>query len=74
MIDAILNYTVDGSEVFFVDGKTRDAVIRNIEIIGPAVKGVADDTGALRLQQVVSAALLGGRLHYANGLRASIVS
>jgi uncharacterized protein with HEPN domain len=32
-IDAILSYTVDGHEAFFSDGKTQDAVIRNIEII-----------------------------------------
>jgi uncharacterized protein with HEPN domain len=38
-IDAILSYTVDGREAFFSDGKTQDAVIRNIEIIGQAVKG-----------------------------------
>lgn len=35
-IDAILSYTVDGREAFFSDGKTQDAVIRNIEIIGQA--------------------------------------
>ena len=27
-IDAIFSYTVDGSEAFFSDGKTQDAVIR----------------------------------------------
>lgn len=36
-IDAILSYTVDGREAFMSDGKTQDAVIRNIEIIGQAV-------------------------------------
>jgi uncharacterized protein with HEPN domain len=46
-IDAILGYTADGREVFFADGKTQDAVIRNIEIIGQAVKGISDDTRAL---------------------------
>jgi uncharacterized protein with HEPN domain len=46
-IDAILSYTVEGREVFYADGKTRDAVIRNIEIIGQAVKGVSDATRAL---------------------------
>jgi uncharacterized protein with HEPN domain len=46
-IDAIFSYTVDGSEAFFSDGKTQDAVIRNIEIIGQAVKGISDDTRAL---------------------------
>jgi uncharacterized protein with HEPN domain len=46
-IDAISSYTVDGCEAFFSDGKTQDAVIRNIEIIGQAVKGISDDTRAL---------------------------
>ena len=46
-IDAILGYTVDGRDAFFADRKTQDAVIRNIEIIGQAVKGVSDGTRAL---------------------------
>ena len=46
-IDAILSYTVDGRDAFFADGKTQDAVIRNIEIIGQAVKGISDGTRAL---------------------------
>lgn len=46
-IDAILSYTREGREVFYADGKTRDAVVRNIEIIGQAVKGVSDATRAL---------------------------
>jgi len=40
-IDAIQSYTVDGREAFFADG------IRNIEIIGQAVKGISDDMRAL---------------------------
>lgn len=46
-IDAILSFTADGREVFFSDRKTQDAVIRNIEIIGQAVKGISDGTRAL---------------------------
>jgi uncharacterized protein with HEPN domain len=46
-IDAIQGYTVGGREAFFTDGKTQDAVIRNIEIVGQAVKGISDDTRAL---------------------------
>jgi uncharacterized protein with HEPN domain len=46
-INAILGYTVDGRDSFFADRKTQDAVIRNIEIIGQAVKGVSDDTRRL---------------------------
>ena len=37
-IQRIENYTQDGREAFFVDTKTQDAVIRNIEVIGQAVK------------------------------------
>jgi uncharacterized protein with HEPN domain len=29
-IDAIQSYTIGGREAFFADGKTQDAVIRNI--------------------------------------------
>lgn len=43
-IDAILSYTTEGRDSFFTDGKTQDAVIRNIEIIGQAVKGISDAT------------------------------
>jgi uncharacterized protein with HEPN domain len=46
-IDAVQSYTVDGREAFFTDGKTQDAVIRNIEVIGQAVKGISDDTRGL---------------------------
>jgi uncharacterized protein with HEPN domain len=46
-IDAILGYTVDGRDAFFADRKTQDAVIRNIEIIGQAAKGISDDTRGL---------------------------
>lgn len=45
-IDAIARYTVDGERAFFTDTKTQDAVIRNIEIIGQAVKGISDATRA----------------------------
>lgn len=46
-INAILSYTVEGREAFFSDSKTQDAVIRNIEIIGQAVKGISDGTRKL---------------------------
>jgi uncharacterized protein with HEPN domain len=46
-IDAIVSYTTDGRDAFFADGKTQDAVIRNIEIIGQAVKGISGETRAL---------------------------
>ncbi len=46
-IDSIQSYTRDGREAFFADRKTQDAVIRNIEIIGQAVKGISDRTRTL---------------------------
>jgi uncharacterized protein with HEPN domain len=46
-VDAIQRYTVDGREAFFSDAKTQDAVIRNIEVLGQAVKGISEDVRAL---------------------------
>jgi uncharacterized protein with HEPN domain len=37
-IDAITSYTAAGRDAFMADRKTQDAVIRNLEIIGEAVK------------------------------------
>jgi hypothetical protein len=34
-IDRILEYSAGGREAFFANEKTRDAVIRNLEIIAP---------------------------------------
>jgi uncharacterized protein with HEPN domain len=46
-IGAIASYTTDGRDAFFADRKTQDAVIRNIEIVGQAVKGISDETRTL---------------------------
>jgi uncharacterized protein with HEPN domain len=46
-IDAIQSYTVDGRDAFFADPKTQDAVIRNVEVIGQAVKGISEQTRLL---------------------------
>ena len=46
-IEAIQCYTVDGRDAFFADPKTQDAVIRNIEVIGQAVKGISEQTRSL---------------------------
>jgi uncharacterized protein with HEPN domain len=46
-IDAVSEYTRDGREAFFADRKTQDAVIRNIEVLGQAVKGLSAETRAL---------------------------
>lgn len=45
-IDAITEYTQDGRDAFFADRKTQDAVIRNVEVLGQAVKGLSAETRA----------------------------
>ena len=40
-VERILRYTEDGREQFSGDEKTQDAVVRNLEIIGGAVKNVS---------------------------------
>ena len=46
-IGAIASYTTGGRPQFFADRKTQDAVLRNLEIIGEAVKQLSEGlTGA----------------------------
>jgi len=45
-IACIREYTKDGEPAFFADRKTQDAVIRNFEIIGEAVKQLPADLTA----------------------------
>jgi uncharacterized protein with HEPN domain len=46
-IEAITSYTAAGRDAFMADCKTQDAVIRNLEIIGEAVKRLSPSlTGA----------------------------
>ncbi len=40
-IERISEYTEESSPVFFEDSKTQDAVLRNLEIIGEAVKNLS---------------------------------
>jgi uncharacterized protein with HEPN domain len=42
-INDIAEYTSGGKDFFFSDKKTKDAVIRNLEIIGEAVKNLSED-------------------------------
>lgn len=42
-IARIESYTQGGREAFFADTKTQDAVIRNLEVIGEAVKNLSAD-------------------------------
>ena len=43
-IERILEYTSGGREAFMADARTQDAVVRNIEIIGEATRGVTEAT------------------------------
>lgn len=43
-IERILEYTAGGREAFRGDLKTQDAVIRNLQVIGEAVKKVSSET------------------------------
>lgn len=43
-IDRVRAYTAGGKEAFFADTKTQDAVIRNLEVVGEAVKSVSAAT------------------------------
>lgn len=45
-VDRILSYTARGRDAFMGDPKTQDAVVRNLEIIGEAVKHVSEATRA----------------------------
>jgi len=46
-VDRIDLYTRDGRDAFFADSKTQDAVVRNLEVIGQAVR----DLDMVRLSQ-----------------------
>jgi uncharacterized protein with HEPN domain len=43
-IEKVLTYTVKGAGSFFADPMMQDAVVRNIEVMGEAVKGVSAAT------------------------------
>jgi uncharacterized protein with HEPN domain len=43
-LERVVSYTKDGRESFFADAKTQDAVIRNLEVIGEAVKQLSRET------------------------------
>lgn len=45
-IDAVLDSTTDSRDAFCAGGKSEDAVIRNIEVRGQAVKSLCADTRA----------------------------
>jgi uncharacterized protein with HEPN domain len=46
-IDDICSFTADGRPAFMSDRKTQSAVVRQLEIIGEAVKQISSETTAL---------------------------
>ncbi len=46
-IEAVAEFTAEGRQTFFVDRKTQSAVIRQIEIIGEAVKRLSPELTAM---------------------------
>lgn len=42
-IDRVLDYIAGGKAAFFGDRKTQDAVVRNLEVIGEAVKNLSEN-------------------------------
>lgn len=48
-LERIRAYTADGRQAFFDDTKTQDAVIRNLEIVGQAVKDLGTEALAERM-------------------------
>lgn len=51
-LDRIAAYTREGREAFFDDPKTQDAVIRNLEIVGQAVRDLGTDQLAIEFPNV----------------------
>jgi uncharacterized protein with HEPN domain len=47
-IDRILAYTTAGRDAFFANRMVQDAVVRNLEVIGEAVKGLSEETRRTR--------------------------
>lgn len=45
-IDRALSYTAEGKQAFFADPRTQDAVIRNLEVVGEAVKNLSENLKA----------------------------
>jgi len=45
-IDKVNVYTTEGRDAFMADGKTQDAVVRNLEIVGEATKRLSDEIRA----------------------------
>jgi uncharacterized protein with HEPN domain len=45
-LERILLYTTGGRQAFLIDARTQDAVIRNLEVVGEAVKNLSESLKA----------------------------
>lgn len=74
-VDKIVRYTADGREAFDTDDKTQDAVIRNFEIIGEAVKNLSsklkDSHGEIEWAKI--AGMRDKLIHHYFGLKLDVV-
>jgi uncharacterized protein with HEPN domain len=43
-VERIIRYTTTGRSAFFADAMIQDAVIRNLEVMGEAVRKISSDT------------------------------
>ncbi len=66
-IRRIREYTVGGEDAYLADTKTQDAVIRNIEIIGQAVKDFGTDELSTRAPEIPWRLIAGMRDTLAHG-------
>ncbi len=57
----IREYTVEGRDAFLSDGKTQDAVIRNLEIVGQIVRDLGPETLAAQRPEVPWVRIAGAR-------------
>ena len=60
-LQRIREYTTDGRQPFMNDRKTQDAVIRNLEIVGPIVRDLDPDSLAEQRPEVPWARIAGTR-------------
>ncbi len=74
-VRAVLEYTAEGKAAFFASRMMQDAVVRNLEVIGEAVKGLDAETRA-RAPQVPWRRIAGMRdvlIHHYFGVDLEVV-
>ena len=45
-LERILSYTAQGKQALLADARTQDAVVRNLEVVGEAVKNLSESLNA----------------------------